>query len=161
MEFDSRDFRRAMGCFATGITIVSTLAPGGARIGLTVNSFSSVSLDPPLVSFCLARSASRYAEFMATDHYAVNVVGAAQQAFSSKFARTGEGDWGDLPMETWETGAPILPGAIANIECTVHDRFDAGDHVIMVGRVLRLRTDPDVPPLLYYQGAYRLLAPSK
>ena len=159
MSFDSRAFRHAMGCFATGICIVSTRTPDGLLLGLTVNSFSSVSLEPPLVLFCLARSASRFREFLAADHYAVNMLSRAQKEVSQRFAKPGVSEWGDLPIEAWETGAPILPGALANIECVVENRFDAGDHVIVVGRVVRLRTEAAHDPLLYFQAAYRDLAP--
>jgi len=157
MTIDSREFRRTLGNFATGITLITTRARSGALIGLTINSFSSVSLEPPLVLFCLARTASRFDDFMEAGRYAVNMLEEGQKEISAKFARHGEGDWGDLPMETWETGSPILPGALASLDCTTEHRFDAGDHVIMVGRVVAARMADGGNPLLYFRGAYRNL----
>lgn len=155
MSIDPRTFRDAMGRFATGITLISTISQAGEPLGLTINSFSSVSLDPPLVLFSLARSASRFTDFIAAGRFAVNVLALSHRAVSQKFARHGEGLWGDLPRETWSTGCPILPGALAAFDCTTEAQYEGGDHVIMLGRVQRIGLAEDGEPLLYFRGSYR------
>jgi flavin reductase (DIM6/NTAB) family NADH-FMN oxidoreductase RutF len=144
-----------MGRFATGITLISTISRAGEPLGLTINSFSSVSLDPPLVLFSLARTASRFEDFIAAGRFAVNVLSSEQRQVSQKFARHGEGLWGDLPRESWATGCPILPGALASFDCTTEAQYEGGDHVIMLGRVRRVGTAADGEPLLYFRSAYR------
>ncbi|MBM3492114.1 MAG: flavin reductase family protein [Alphaproteobacteria bacterium] len=158
MSIDPRTFRDAMGRFATGIALVSTISRAGEPLGLTINSFSSVSLDPPLVLFSLARTASRFEDFIAAGRFAVNVLCTAHRAVSQKFARHGEGLWGELPRESWTTGCPILPGALASFDCTTEARYEGGDHVIMLGRVQQVCFAADGEPLLYFCSAYRAVS---
>lgn len=151
---DSRAFRNALGSFATGITVMTALGPDGP-VGITVNSFSSLSLDPPLVLFCIARTSQSFAAFATAPAFAVNVLADDQQELSVRFSRRDLQDrWGGLAVDTWDTGAPILKGCLATMECDRHDLLDGGDHVIVVGRVRRLESRADGRPLLYFRGAY-------
>lgn len=157
-EFTARDFRDAMGCFATGITVISTLTPAGEPVGMTVNSFASVSLDPPLVLYSLARNASRFKEFAEADCFVVNVLDAAHQPVSNRFATKGVSGWDDVDFETWSTGCPVLSDALAVFECATEARHEGGDHIIIMGRVMRLGHRAGGTPLLYYRGTYSRIA---
>lgn len=154
MSLDARAFRDAMGRFATGVTIVSTVGPDGDGLGVTVNSFNSVSLDPPLVLFSLSREASCFEEYVAAGKFAVNVLGRDHIAISSKFATPGESRWNGVAHETGETGCPVLPGALAVFECTTETIHDGGDHVIFIGRVVRADYSDGGEPLLYFRSRY-------
>jgi len=158
MPFASKEFRDALGCFATGVCVVTCQTADGRRHGVTVNSFSSVSLDPPLVLFSLDRGASTFAPFMEATHFAVNMLSREQIDLSRIFAERAADRWNGVEYETWETGSPILPGSLAALECDMHSRHDGGDHVIILGRVRGLRRWPDRAPLLYFRGAYQALA---
>jgi len=154
---DARTLRDALGCFATGVTVVTTRDAGGGPVGLTANSFTSVSLDPPLLLVCLAKSASTLPAFEAAESFAVNVLHIGQQPVSGRFASRGEDRFALTPWETWDTGAPIVEHCLASFDCIAHARHDAGDHVILVGRVQRVRFEPRRDPLLYFRGKYRRL----
>ena len=154
MTIEPRAFRDAMGCFATGVTVISTLTPEGEPVGLTANSFNSVSLDPPLVLFSLAKDATRFHAYVGSRHFAVNVLAEDQRELSSRFARKGETSWDGVHFHTWETGCPIVPGAIASFECVTEATHPGGDHVIFVGRVLKVLHLEAGRPLLYYRGRY-------
>ena len=154
MTFDQRAFRDAMGCFATGITVVSTNTDGGEPVGTTVNSFSSVSLDPPLVLFSLARTASNFDTFMAAARFAICVLRDDQRDISQGFATSGNSHFHDITYDRSDFGCPLVPDAIAVFECTTEAQHDGGDHVIMVGRVERVRCQSEGEPLLYYRGRY-------
>ncbi len=161
MSFDSRAFRTALGTFATGVTVITTRAPGFEPLGITVNSFASVSLDPPMVLFSLDRASHSFEAFAAADHYTVNVLSAEQQDLSRRFAKTGQHAIGDAPHVAGEGGCPILTGALANFECAIAARYDGGDHVIYLGRVLSLRVADEGQPLLYFRSRYADLAPAE
>ena len=154
MKFDRRAFRNALGCFATGVTVVTTVADNGDPVGLTANSFSSVSLDPPLVLFCLGRSSNNLDAFIASGRFAVNVLGDDQRDLSVRFSTTIEDRWDGVAWETWETGAPVLRGCLATLDCETEAVHEGGDHVIIVGRVKRLSSVPEGKPLLYFRGNY-------
>lgn len=154
-DIDPRAFRGALGCFATGITVITTLCPDGHPVGVTVNSFSSVSLDPPLVQFCLGRAAAAFNDFTKAKAYVVNVLADDQQTLSHRFSKRDEQDrWEGVGIDRWETGVPVLRGCLANLECDVETILDGGDHVIVVGRVRRLASREDGKPLLYFRGRY-------
>ncbi len=157
MTFDVRQFRNALGCFATGITVVTSVGLDGELLGFTANSFNSVSLDPPLVLFSLDRGAYSLKAFEAAGVFAINILREDQQAISAAFARALANKWDGVRTEAWETGSPILLDALANFDCETTSMHDGGDHVIFVGRVLRLRAVADARPLLYFRGAYRQL----
>ena len=156
-SLDSLSFRSALGCFATGITIVTALTPSGEPLGLTANSFNSVSLDPPLVLFSLNRAAYSLGSFQEGGHFAVNVLRENQRDLSARFATTSIDKWSGVDFETWETGCPILAGSLAIFECRTRALHDGGDHVIFLGEVLRLRCDLGGRPLVYFRGVYRAL----
>lgn len=155
-ECDPRDFRTALGTFATGVTIITTkgLRPE-EYIGITVNSFASVSLDPPLVLFSLGKRAYSFRAFLSSQHFAVNVLSSTQLALSHRFARaTREEKWSGVAFELWEFDCPIFPGCVASFECAVHHTYDGGDHLIFVGRVEHMACDPEAEPLLFLKGRY-------
>ncbi|MDZ4867304.1 MAG: flavin reductase family protein [Alphaproteobacteria bacterium] len=153
-----RNFRDALGHFATGVAIITTRGPDGAPIGLTINSFASVSLDPPLVLWSLDRTSDRFTAFMQAEHYAVNILGDANQTLSHRLSRKGEFTLEGEPVSTGPHGAPMLTCAIASFECRIEHRHEGGDHVIFVGRVLDFSHTSHGRPLVYYRGRYRVLA---
>lgn len=154
MNIDSRAFRDAMGCFATGVTLVTARDQDGEPIGLTANSFTSLSLDPPLVLWSLDRKSDTLPIFSTCSHFGVNVLQSHHRDISTKFATKLNHHFGDVPFETWDSGVPIVPDALAAMECEVFARHDGGDHVIMVGRVLRVQAHTDGKPLMFYRGKY-------
>ncbi len=159
MAIDTRALRDAFGCFATGITIVTTVDGDGAFYGVTANSFTSLSLDPPLCLFCLDYKAMSFEAFRQTKHFAVNVLAEHQEDLSSSFARSNTDKWKGVDFETWATGTPILSGCIANLECDLEAIYEGGDHVIVVGRVTEMAyQDGECRPLLYYKGRYNALS---
>ena len=137
---DGREFRDALGWFATGVTVITTRSNEGELVGFTANSFTSVSLDPPLVLFSLNRQAQSLAVFEGCAHFAVNILAEHQADLSSRFATASHDKWQGVTVETWESGCPILADALANFECEVHAVHDGGDHRIFLGRVLRMRS---------------------
>lgn len=154
-SFDARTFRHALGAFATGIAVITTVTGKGQAIGVTVNSFSSVSLDPPLVQFCLGRTAMSLDAFSTAKTFAVNILAADQQDLSIRFSRRDQEErWDGVAFEQWESGAPILKGCLSNLECDREHVYDGGDHVIIIGRVRRLITNDSGSPLLYFRGGY-------
>jgi len=154
MNFDRRAFRNALGCFATGVTVVTTVTDAGDPVGLTANAFSSVSLDPPLVLFCLDRASQNLAAFQASGRFAVNVLGDDQRDLSVRFSTTIGDRWDGVAWEVWATGAPVLSGCLAALDCETEAVHEGGDHVIIVGRVKRLASVVDGKPLLYFRGNY-------
>jgi flavin reductase (DIM6/NTAB) family NADH-FMN oxidoreductase RutF len=158
MPVDRQEFRKAMGCYATGITVITSLSAASKPVGMTVNSFNSVSLDPPLVLFSLDRKATHFADFMAASYFGVNILAEEQQPLSRVFSTQGIDRWEGVAYERWETGSPILPGTLASFDCVTEARHDGGDHIIFISRVLRLGFAPEGTPLLYYRGKYDQLA---
>ncbi|NNC71765.1 MAG: flavin reductase family protein [Sphingomonadaceae bacterium] len=156
-EFDHRRFRNALGCFGTGVTIVTTLDADGAPVGLTANSFTSVSLDPELLLVCLNRQSKSLPVFEAAETFAVNVLHVEQKELAQLFAMAAADRFRDTIWESGSTGAPIITGSLASFECSTYAEYDGGDHLIMVGRVVDVRFDDESDPLLYYRGAYREL----
>lgn len=154
MSFDSRALRNAFGCFATGVTVVTTKPDGADPIGITANSFSSVSLEPPLVLWCLDKGSDTLPIFEKTDNYAINVLSEEQTALSNHYAKTGQHSMIDDQWRTAKTGAPLIDGALAHFDCALHARHDAGDHIIMVGRILHFESAGEGKPLIYARGGY-------
>ena len=154
---DARTLRDALGCFATGVTIVTAVGKDGLPFGFTANSFTSVSLDPPLLLVCVAHSASNAEAIKAVDHFAVNVLQIGQQPTSNRFASKGEDRFANTPWSPGETGAPLLTGSLSAFECAREAIHDGGDHFILVGRVLKANFEPRRDPLLYFRGKYRRL----
>jgi flavin reductase (DIM6/NTAB) family NADH-FMN oxidoreductase RutF len=152
--FTQREFRDALGSFATGVTVVTACTPEGVRVGLTANSFNSVSLDPPLVLWSLSRTASTLETFSQSLHFAVNVLAADQVALANQFAARGVDRWAGVAHTLGHHGAPLLDGAIASFECLNRSQHIEGDHVICVGEVLRCHRGRTAPPLLYHGGKF-------
>src|SRR5213083_417043 len=138
-EFDKKDFRGALGCFPTGVCLITALGPAGERVGLTVNSFSSVSLDPPMVLWSLARSANCAAVFRDAEYFAINVLGADDAGLSTHFAKPGADKFAAFAarFSPGLGGAPVLAGAVATFECHSRHRYYGGDHIIVIGVVER------------------------
>jgi flavin reductase (DIM6/NTAB) family NADH-FMN oxidoreductase RutF len=159
MSVDSREFRKALGNFATGVAVVTILAEEGRPAGVTINAFTSVSLDPPLVAFCLGRSSALFDAFVKGDSFVVNILTAEQEGLSNHFAsRQYQRDWNEIETTPSSVGAPALTGAATVIECRRESVLDGGDHVIMLGRVVALSCNDDTAPLLYFRGRYAALA---
>lgn len=157
-SFNTRDFRNALGNFATGIAIMTTRGSDGRLVGITVNSFSSVSLDPPLVSFCLDRNALSLQSFLTGTHFGVNVLSEGQEALSAAFARSSVADKFDgLSFAVGTNGCPLLPDCLSHLECVREALHDAGDHLIVIGRVVGLAHHGEGKPLLYFRGRYAKL----
>ncbi|HZG32520.1 MAG TPA: alpha/beta fold hydrolase [Sphingopyxis sp.] len=154
---DARTFRDALGCFATGVTVVTAICPDGTPIGLTANSFTSVSLDPPLLLVCIANNAGSAPYLKDAERFAVNVLQIGQQPTSNRFAGKGEDRFGITPWELGEFGTPVLSGSLNSFECSRDAVHDGGDHFILVGRVLKAIFEPRRDPLLYFRGKYRKL----
>lgn len=151
--FDSRLLRDAFGCFATGVTIVTGRAADGTRIGLTANSFTSVSLEPPLLLFCPANTASALPALRATARFAINVLDLDSEPVANRFAQRNIDRFAGADWLDWD-GLPVLAAAKAVFACTLHADYEGGDHSILVGRVTRLALDPAREPLLYLHGRY-------
>jgi flavin reductase (DIM6/NTAB) family NADH-FMN oxidoreductase RutF len=156
-------FRQVMGHFATGIVVATTRDPDGAPAGLTCNSVTSVSLDPPLVLFCVDRDSKTLPAFLQARAFALSILRETDEAVSRRFA-TGEPTtrFVDTPTWTAETGMPILSSALAWLDCDLHETVEAGDHRILLGRVRAsgVSASPGaVQPLLYFRGKYRTLSP--
>ena len=154
---DPRTLRDALGCFATGVTVVTCVDDEGQPFGLTVNSFTSVSLDPPLLLVCLAKAAASAAALIEASHFAVNVLQTGQQPASIRFSTRAEDRFGTTPWACGEAGAPILKESLGVFECERHAVYDGGDHHILVGEVVKASFDASVDPLLYFRGRYRRL----
>lgn len=154
-KIDGRELRDALGRFTTGVTVVTTMT-GTGPVGITVNSFASLSLDPPLVLWSPARRSSRFAAFEAASHFAVHVLARDQEPIARHFARSADG-FARFEHETGLDDMPLLTGCAARFECRHVARFDGGDHLICVGEVLRFDA-ADREPLVFHRGAYRGLA---
>ena len=153
------DFRRAMGRFATGVTVVTSVDAAGQPVGTTANAVSSLSLDPPLVLVCFDRSSQTLAAVRGHGAFAVNVLAAPQRNLSANFARRGlAAAWDEVQHRPGPTGSPRLAGVLAALECTVEHYLPGGDHEIVVGRVRDVETTgDDAAPLVFWRGGYASL----
>lgn len=154
---DPRTLRDALGCFATGVTVVTCLNSEGNPAGLTVNSFTSVSLDPPLLLVCLSKQAASSEALIEAANFAVNVLQTGQQPASIRFSTRAEDRFGTTPWACGEANAPILEESLGVFECERYAVHDGGDHHILVGMVVKASFDANVDPLLYFRGRYRRL----
>jgi flavin reductase (DIM6/NTAB) family NADH-FMN oxidoreductase RutF len=153
-QHDAKDFRSALGCFPTGVCLITTLAPDGKRVGLTANSFSSVSLDPPMVLWSLARTASSAPIFRDAEHFIVNVLAAGDEELSSHFARPGADKFAKY-AERFVDG--VLQGAVASFECHSRHRYYGGDHIIIIGVVERYAYT-ERAALVFHRGRYTAIS---
>ncbi|MEX3930758.1 flavin reductase family protein [Paraburkholderia phymatum] len=161
-NFDDATFRRALGQFATGVTVITTRAPSGALIGITASSFNSVSLTPPLVLWSLATRSASMSVFQANSHYVVNVLAASQLDLCKRFATVKGDRFEGVSHAAGDTGMPVLDGALAWFECHNRSRYQEGDHVIFVGEVERCGIHDSagrVQPLVFQNGDFHGLKP--
>jgi flavin reductase (DIM6/NTAB) family NADH-FMN oxidoreductase RutF len=152
--FSPKEFRAALGMFATGVTIVTATTAEGKPIGLTASSFNSVSLEPPLVLWSLARAAASLPAFSTGSHYAINILASDQKLLAEKFAIKGADRWGGVEFTRGCGDAPLLTGAAATFECFNRSRYEEGDHVIFVGEVERVNWRTGAAPLLFHGGRF-------
>ncbi len=153
---ERRNFRNALGHYPTGLTVVTALSDNKTRIGLTVNSFTSVSLHPPLIQFAVALRAASAPIFQRGVRFAVNLLGSHQQALAETFARSNPDKFAGLDLATGIGGVPLLPDCSGWLEAFVYDLFPAGDHLLIVGRVDKFSHYQDAEPLLYHKGQYKV-----
>ncbi len=158
MPIDPSELRQAMGHFATGVTILTTRDGAGRHTGLTANAICSVSLEPPLVLACVAKSAESYPAFAASRVFTINVLADSQEALSRRFAKSGGEKFEGVGFRLGRNGAAVLDGVLAHVECELRHELDAGDHTIYVGEAVAVSTSSEGEPLLFYRGGYRNLA---
>jgi len=154
VSIDQTIFRKVLGNFATGITVVTGLIENKTPVGLTVNAFTSLSLSPPLVLFCLDKRTASIEAFDSEKFFALNMLNKDQQDLSVIFSTKVEDRFAKVEHTFWDTGVPILTGCLANLECKIEAIHDGGDHLIIVGLVGRLHQSDDGSPLLYFNGDY-------
>ena len=155
---DQRAFRDAVGSFATGVMVMTCTGDAEELIGVTMNSFSSVSLDPPLVSFCIADSLTEFKTLLETEKFALNLLREDQQDLSNQFAKTGPDKWKGVSYREGPNSAPIIEPNPGVLLCTKHAQYECGDHYIIVAHVDELVNGGDEPPLVFYRGKYRKLS---
>lgn len=156
-DINAEDLCRTFGQFATGVAIITTRSKDGIPAGLTVNSFTSVSLRPPLVLWCITREAQSLPAFQEASHFAVNILAAAQHGLSRKFASSVSDKFAGVGMVEGKAGVPLLKGAAAHIVCRIAGQFDGGDHIIFLGEVEESMRYNE-KPLVFHSGRYRSLA---
>jgi len=154
---DLRRLRDALGEVATGVTVVTARSADGQPVGVTINSFASVSLEPPLVLWSLGLESPSLEVFEACSHYAVNVLAADQAEFSQRFSQSQTDKFAGIDLKVGAGGTPILPGCCARFECRNEMRYPGGDHVILIGFVESFHRE-EKPPLIFHGGRYRSLA---
>lgn len=163
MNFDARAFRSALGEFPTGVAVVTAAGPGAERqamahMGITVNSFTSVSLDPPLVLWCIAKGSRRARTFADAESFTVSILGSDHRDVSARLAGAGEHSLDGIALLPTMLGPPALADSLAVFECVRHAVTDGGDHAIIVGRVVRFSRRGEGAPLVFFRGKYSALA---
>lgn len=152
--FDKKGFRKALGQFPTGVTIVTTLSDTGEPIGMTASSFNSVSMDPPLILWSIDHKAHSLEIFENCKHFAVNILSDQQQDLSNLFASTGADKFEGTEYTQGAGNAPLLPNCIAQLECRMWKTYEGGDHTIIIGEVLEYHHDDTQGALVFHQGNY-------
>jgi 3-hydroxy-9,10-secoandrosta-1,3,5(10)-triene-9,17-dione monooxygenase reductase component len=155
--FSPRDFRDSLGLFATGIAI-ATASDGAERVGITINSFASVSIEPPLVLFSVSRSLRSFPVFERANGFAINVLGKDQKDLSTRFSKPGEDKWAGIDAATGTHGGVVIRPSLASFDCKLHRVFDGGDHLIFVGEVVALESAGVHEPLIYFRSRYHEIA---
>ncbi len=153
---DPKAFRRALGNFATGVTIITACAPDGTKVGVTASSFNSLSMDPPLILWSSMKTARSCAVFESATHFAVNILASDQMEMSNHFARQQDDKFAGVAYEEGLGGAPVFPNCAGRFQCETYDRLDGGDHWIFVGRVVAF-DDFGRSPLCFHQGSYAIV----
>ena len=156
MSFDGRKFRDALGRFATGVCVITTTDAQKPK-GMTVNSFASVSLDPPLVLWSLQNNSDIYDAFASPRHFAINILSKEQQGHANAYAKKGDHLLQPDHYRIGKYGSPIIRNALTTLECELETCHDGGDHLIVIGRVRDMHTRPTGEPLLFFSGGYREL----
>lgn len=154
---DTRAFRRCLGKFATGVTVVTCRNQAGEPRGITANSFSSVSLDPPLVLWNIAKVSNSLQAYLKAEYFAINILAAGQQDVSAHFARSDHTLFDNVEYSLSANGAPLLPDTLAAFECRTHEIHECGDHHIIIGKVSSF-SSRDLEPLMFFAGGYRRLS---
>lgn len=157
MSFDGRELRNALGRFTTGVCLITTVTPEGKALAMTANSFSSVSLDPPLVLWCLQNNSDVYDAFATPRYFGINVLAKEQQDLSNHYARKEQHELAVAHYRAGKYGAPLIRNALVNFECELEAAHEGGDHLIIVGRVRDMQQRPSGDPLLFFSGGYREL----
>lgn len=158
MRFTPREFRNALGRFATGVCVITINPPGQKPFGMTVNSFASVSLDPPLLLWSLQKNSDCFAAFEHAQQFSVNVLTAGQEAISNQYAKKNEHELLDGTYKVGRSGCVVLKDVMTSFECNLETIHDGGDHIIIIGRVLEVNNHPaHREPLVFYSGKYRAL----
>ena len=152
--FDARAYRSALSCYATGVAVLTAVTPSGDHLGITVNSLTSVSLDPPLVSLCLGRHLARFEALTKAELFNLNVLRADQAGLSAQFAGNGRDKWDGVKFGLARNGIRVLDSHLALLECRRYESYRAGDHDILIGLVERFQHDGAGSPLLFYRGRY-------
>jgi 3-hydroxy-9,10-secoandrosta-1,3,5(10)-triene-9,17-dione monooxygenase reductase component len=152
------ELRKALSHFVTGVTIVTTRCPDGTPQGITANSFTSVSLEPPLISVNLSRSLASFKHFRNCSAFAVHLLSEAQQDVSARFASRGADKWEDIDILEGHLGVPLLPRRLGLFECSFYAAYAGGDHEILVGKVEHFDVTTDLAPLAFFKGAYRTIS---
>jgi flavin reductase (DIM6/NTAB) family NADH-FMN oxidoreductase RutF len=155
MAIDQREFRYTLSHFPSGVTVVTTLLDG-KRYGMTVASFASLSLEPPLVIVCIEKTVATHNAIAEAGHFAVSILGVGQEAISNQFAMRGEEKFNDVEVREGIFGAPLIEGAVATIECRLQEALPGGDHTIFVGHV-EATSSAEGDPLLYFRSTYHAL----
>ncbi len=157
MSFEGRELRNALGRFATGVCVISTVTDAGQAVGMTANSFSSVSLDPPLVLWSLQNNSDVYDIFSSPRFFAINILAHEHQPYSDQYAAKDQHALDDAHYRLGKHGAPLIHDALVSIECELETTHEGGDHLIIVGRVRELHERTGGEPLLFFSGAYHKL----
>jgi flavin reductase (DIM6/NTAB) family NADH-FMN oxidoreductase RutF len=158
MDFDTKAFRQALGVFPTGVAVITTQSVERSPMGITVNSFSSASLTPPMVLWCISRSSDRFDAFTSARGYTVSILGTAHEAVSTRLAKQGAHSLAGIELIETPSGAPALADALAVFECESEAVHDAGDHAILLGRVIAFTRRERGAPLVFFRGRYGALA---
>lgn len=158
MNFDPKAFRNALGHFPTGVVVVTSLAEGREPVAMTVSSFNAVSLDPPLVLFSVSRAAPSLAALLETQTFGVSVLRHDQSDLSNRFSHAKGEKWDGIDPQYGETGCPLIAPCLATFECSIFATHDGGDHLIIVGRVLRFESAAEGAPLVFFRGQYHAIS---
>lgn len=157
-QIDPLELRNVLGCFTTGVAVVTTIGDGAAPVGMTINSFSSVSLDPPLILWSISLKTPSYSAFSTHPGFAINILGSDCKDLSMQFARPSENKFDGIDWYSGKHDVPILSSALATLECETEDRITYGDHEIFIGRVIKI-DKRDGAPLVFHRGSFVSLGP--
>jgi len=159
LGIDPRELRDVLGCFATGVCVVTTVGDEGRPVGMTINSFASVSLDPPLILWSIGLNTPSRGAFQTHGCFAINIMGTSAKDTTLNFAKPADDKFANIAWTEGHRGVPVLSEAMAVLECTVEDQIISGDHEIFIGRVVRLDQN-EGEPLLFHKGQFASLGPS-